>query len=225
MYEGYLSFADYVRLYGLQRIEGVLLRHVNQLYKTLIQSVPAWARTEPLEDAISYFRDMIETIDRSLLEEWESLLHPELALANRGDVHATYREAAIAELTADPKVFASRARAAMHRLIRALASRDWKAAAGAVRPGTDTTVPTWTPERFEEAMRPFFETYGELVFDAQARLADATRIIPAGPLQWNVTQVLHDPEGDNLWYLEARIDLRPPDAFEGPLIQLVQIGA
>ena len=221
MLEGYISFADYVRLYGLQRFEGVLLRHINQLYKTLIQSVPAWARNDALDDAIATFRDMIETIDRSLLEEWESLLHPELALANRGDVRATYREAAIAELTSDPKVFAARARAAMHRIVRALAARDWEAAASAVRAEPDHP---WTPERFQEAMQPFFETYGELIFDASARLADATRITQTGPLEWNVTQVLHDPEGDNLWCLEGHIDLRPADAFEGPLIRLGRIG-
>ncbi len=221
MLEGYISFADYVRLYGLQRFEGVLLRHINQLYKTLLQSVPAWARNDALDDAISTFRDMIETIDRSLLEEWESLLHPELALANRGDVQATYREATIAELTSDPKLFASRARAAMHRLVRALAAGDWEAAAAAVRsePGNE-----WTPQRLETVMQPFLQAYGTLVFDAEARLADATRITKTGPLQWNVIQVLHDPQGDNLWYLDAHIDLAVPDAFDGPLVRLDRIG-
>jgi len=35
MFEGFMSFADYVKRYGLQRSEGVLLRYVSQLYKTL----------------------------------------------------------------------------------------------------------------------------------------------------------------------------------------------
>ncbi|NJL29798.1 MAG: DUF3516 domain-containing protein, partial [Thermoanaerobaculia bacterium] len=79
MFEHYWSFEDYVRLYGLQRSEGVLLRYLSQLYKTLSQSVPERAKTEGVYDVLGYFRTMLERIDTSLLEEWESLLHPELA--------------------------------------------------------------------------------------------------------------------------------------------------
>ncbi|HYN21733.1 MAG TPA: DUF3516 domain-containing protein, partial [Thermoanaerobaculia bacterium] len=45
MVEGYLSFADYIKRYGLQRSEGVLLRYLSQLYKTLDQTVPEYAKT------------------------------------------------------------------------------------------------------------------------------------------------------------------------------------
>lgn len=224
MYEGYLTFADYVRLYGLQRSEGVLLRYINQLYKTLVQSVPAWARTDALEDAMGYFRNMIETIDRSLLEEWESLLHPDLSLSHRDDPRATYREIAIAELTAEPKVFAARTRAAMHRIVRALAARDWTAAASAVRSDAADPEGPWTAERIEIAMGPYFDSYDAVLFDARARLADATRIVPDGPLRWRVTQMLHDPDDENLWCVEGEINLHREDAFDGPLITLRRIG-
>ncbi len=224
MFEGYFTFADYVRLYGLQRSEGVLLRYVNQLYKTLVQSVPAWARTGGLDDAIGYFRDMIEAIDRSLLEEWEFLLHPELRLRHAGDTRAGYREIAIAELTADPRTFAARVRAAMHRIVHALAARDWEAAAAAVRSDPADPEGPWTPARLEAAMAPFFAAHGELLFDARARLADATRIVADGPLRWRVTQVLHDPADENLWCLEGEIDLGREDAFDDPLVTLLRIG-
>src|SRR5262249_38875173 len=58
--ERYASFADYVRLYGLQRSEGVLLRYLSQLYKTLQQSVPERALTEPVVEAIAVFRTLLE---------------------------------------------------------------------------------------------------------------------------------------------------------------------
>src|SRR5947209_19617211 len=46
MYERYLSFADYVREYGLQRSEGLLLRHLSQVWKVLSQTVPETAKNE-----------------------------------------------------------------------------------------------------------------------------------------------------------------------------------
>ncbi len=83
MLEGYMSFADYVKRYGLQRSEGVLLRYLSQLYKTLNQSVPELSKNEPVLDALGFFRTLLEHTDTSLLEEWESLLHPELRAAAR----------------------------------------------------------------------------------------------------------------------------------------------
>ncbi|HEX2165250.1 MAG TPA: DUF3516 domain-containing protein, partial [Thermoanaerobaculia bacterium] len=79
MFERYWSFHDFVREYGLARSEGVLLRYLSQLYKTLARSVPESARTPELDDVLAFFRTLVERIDKSLLEEWESLLHPEAA--------------------------------------------------------------------------------------------------------------------------------------------------
>jgi len=39
--ERFCSFHDYVRDYGLQRTEGVLLRYLSDAYRTFNQSVPA----------------------------------------------------------------------------------------------------------------------------------------------------------------------------------------
>ncbi len=224
MYEGYWSFADYIGLYGLQRSEGVLLRYVNQLYKTLVQSVPTWARTDDLLDVVSYLRSMLENVDTSLLEEWESLLHPEVRIEHHGDSRAAHRDLALAELTADPKVFAARVRAELHGLVRALAASDWEAAGTAVRSDPGDPEGPWTPERLEAALRPFLERHGKIVFDARARLADATNIIPAGHLRWEVTQVLHDPGEENLWCAAGIVDLAAPDALDGPLVTLVRVG-
>jgi hypothetical protein len=46
MFERYLSFSDYVREYGLERSEGLLLRHLMQAWKVLAQTVPDSAKTE-----------------------------------------------------------------------------------------------------------------------------------------------------------------------------------
>ncbi|MBM3856217.1 MAG: DUF3516 domain-containing protein, partial [Verrucomicrobia bacterium] len=79
MFERYQSFADYIREYGLQRSEGVLLRHLSQVWKVLAQTVPTAAKTEPVVEMEDYFRELIRGIDSSLLEEWERLLAPPVA--------------------------------------------------------------------------------------------------------------------------------------------------
>jgi hypothetical protein len=48
MLERFCSFHDYIRDHGLQRVEGVLLRYVTEVYKGLGQSVPARHRTPEL---------------------------------------------------------------------------------------------------------------------------------------------------------------------------------
>ncbi len=40
MFEGFRSFSDYVQEYDLERAEGLLLRHLNSVYKVLSQTVP-----------------------------------------------------------------------------------------------------------------------------------------------------------------------------------------
>ena len=46
MFENFRSFAEYVLDYELQRSEGLLLRHLNSVYKVLSQTVPDGVKTE-----------------------------------------------------------------------------------------------------------------------------------------------------------------------------------
>ena len=76
MYEGFASFDDYVRSYGLERSEGVLLRYLSQVYKTMAETVPLPARSEEVMDILAHFRTLLRDVDTSLIEEWESLTQP-----------------------------------------------------------------------------------------------------------------------------------------------------
>ena len=248
----YLAFGDFIKRYGLERSEGVLLRYLSQLYKTLKQSIPETARSEAVLDALGFFRALIERTDTSLLEEWEELLHPELR-REREREHEAAEALWISELVADPKVFAARVRAEMHLLVRTLAARDWEAAAESVRgplavtegsadadrgapvgegvgAGTVSTrlaaggADGWDAERFESEMAPFFAEYGELPFTPEARRHQFTHIQRTGDRTWEVRQTLLDPQGDNLWAIAGDIDLRDPHALEGPLVRLRRIG-
>ncbi|MFL6194644.1 MAG: DEAD/DEAH box helicase [Thermoanaerobaculia bacterium] len=224
MFEGYMSFADYVKRYGLQRSEGVLLRYLSQLYKTLDQTVPEPSKTEGVWDALGFFRALVEQTDSSLLEEWQGLLHPEILV--RTHQRETAREILwLQELLADPKTFTARVRAEMHLLVRALSLKEWEEAPNLVRQDAEDPDTLWDPERFESTMAPFFEEYGELVFTPDARRHQWTQIRPTGDRQWAVAHTLLDPQGDNLWAIQGTIDLRNPDEAEGPLVRLERIGA
>jgi superfamily II RNA helicase len=215
MVEGFSRFDSYVRLYGLQRIEGLLIRYLGQVWSTLLRSVPDAAKTEPVWEAIAYLRALIERVDSSLLEEWESLVHPERRLVGREDAPPPPREP---EIT--PRAFNARVRAELHTLVHALADADYEEAAACVRKHEDDP---WDAARLEEALAPYLAEHACVVFEPRARQAHYTVIKPTGPKQWDVSQVLCDPDGDDDWCLEGEIDLREgiPD---GPLVRLRRIG-
>ncbi len=217
MAESFMGFHDYVRSYGLERSEGLLLRYLGQVYTTLSQSVPEALRTDELEEIRAYLRAMLEQVDASLVEEWESLVHPEAGPAT-APAMPQRRER---DLAADPRVFAARIRQEWHRLVQALAARDWEEAARCVR--QDAEDP-WEPRRFHAALAPFFEEYGEIVTTPDARRADRTTIRQTGPRSWDVMQTLVDPSGDELWALFGNVDLSEPAAPDEPLIRMQRVG-
>ena len=225
MFEDYWSFQGYVRHYRLQRSEGVLLRYLSQFYKTLSHSVPERSRTEGIYDVLGYFRTLIAHTDTSLLEEWESLVHPELALESEDQRESHRREIRLYELFHDPKAFAARVRAELHQLVRALADEDWEEAALAVRQLPEShPEDLWPPERFAEELGPFLAEFGRIVFDHRSRLADKTAIRKVSDGVWEVSQVLCDPEEDDLWALHGEIDLSAREIPEGPLVRLIRVG-
>jgi superfamily II RNA helicase len=224
MLEHYLGFGEFVRRYGLARSEGVLLRYLSQLYKTLDQNVPDWAKTESVHDVIAFFRAMLERIDTSLIDEWEGLRHPELTLLAVEDARSAQRRRALEELCGNPRALASRVRADLHQLVQALARREWEDAVDCIRFDPEDPSTHWEPSQIEEALAPFFARFPDLVFDHRARLADKTQITKLADKQWKVIQTLVDPEDENLWYLEGRIDLRDASVMEGPIVVLTTVG-
>ncbi|MGC6464361.1 MAG: DEAD/DEAH box helicase [Akkermansiaceae bacterium] len=73
MVEDWLSFEDYVKNYGLERAEAVLLRHLSEVYKVLVQTVPPMMKTPEVLEVEVYLKAMLEQVDSSLIDEWEKL--------------------------------------------------------------------------------------------------------------------------------------------------------
>jgi superfamily II RNA helicase len=216
IFESYASFDGFVRGYGLQRFEGVLLRYLGQVYTTLGQSVPAAAKNDELREMEAFFRAMIEQVDSSLVQEWENLVHPGMARSRREAEPVRY------DLALDERGLRARLRAEAHRLLHALAQRDWEEAARCVQAdGADC----WDAARFARTLEPFFAEHGALRFDHRARLAEFTAIRRLAARQWRVTQRLLDPGEQADWFFEAEVDLRGVAQPEGPLLRLVQISS
>ncbi|HXK61951.1 MAG TPA: DUF3516 domain-containing protein, partial [Acidobacteriota bacterium] len=76
MFENFRSFAEYILEYDLQRVEGLLLRHLNSVYKVLRQTVPDGFKTDAVWEMELYLRTLLRTVDSSLAEEWERMRDP-----------------------------------------------------------------------------------------------------------------------------------------------------
>ena len=76
MFEEFRSFSDYIKLYELQRAEGVLLRHLSSVHKALAQTVPDAAKNDTVREMELYLSTMLRQIDSSLLDEWEKMRDP-----------------------------------------------------------------------------------------------------------------------------------------------------
>lgn len=217
MYEEGESFLGFVRLYGLARTEGVLLRYLTDAYKALVQTVPEGLRTPELEDVLDWLGTNVRAIDASLLEEWERLRNPEpekILLA------AQERSLDEKDITADPKAFAVLIRNEVFRLVRALARRDYDKALDVI--AQDSEEP-WTHERFDEALDPFFENYEEIRTDPQARSPRHVTIEPHETL-WRVHQTLLDPDGNGDFFLDLDVDVDASREEGRPVMRLGYIG-
>jgi superfamily II RNA helicase len=236
MFETFCTFADYVRDYGLQRSEGVLLRYLSEVYKTLGQTVPAPVRTDEVEDIIAHLRAMLREVDSSLVDEWESLRAGRAGVGRGRDAADGVARARRPDLADDPKALAARIRADLHRLMRGLSARRYDEAAAAIRaPQAPDSAPgdgdgdAWTAERLERAMAPFWAEHSALSVTPLARRPSNTVIEELGPRRWRAQQRLIDPEGDEDWSLDCIVEL--PEAPEDqarleslPLIELQRIG-
>jgi hypothetical protein len=212
MYEGFSSFDDYVRSYGLERSEGVLLRYLSQVFKTMAETVPLPARSEEVMDILAHFRTLLRDVDTSLIEEWESLTQPGQPRRSRAGVRPAVDPAA------ERRALHAAIRAELHKIVRALSRRDYAAAARLLVAGGGD----WTAERLTAEMQPFWTAHTELLTTPAARAPDRTRIDEAEPGRLRVQQTLVDAEGDEDWSLDCLVDT---DTAGGPpRVALQRIG-
>ena len=213
LYERGMSFREYVQEHGLGRAEGVLLRHLSNTYKALVQNVPEAAKTAELYDLTESLGATIRQVDSSLLDEWDALRDPEAVERAVAGAEAPEPD----DVTRDERGFTAMVRNECFRLVTALARRQWERAAQLVRPAAD--APEWSAERIEAAMADYYAEHQELRTDPVARGPRHTQIAKEEG-RWRVTQVLLDPEQYAEHYLDLIVDLAEAREAARPVLTL-----
>lgn len=224
MFERYLSFSDYIKDYGLERVEGLLLRHLSQVWKVLAHTVPDTAKTEEIAEMEAYFRELIRGVDASLVEEWERLKNPEwIAAATSADKPA---RPASYDVTRDTVAFRRLVRAEIFLLLQGAARWD---AAGGLTAG----LPVDESEKDRAASYRMFEAYfearGPFRLDPEGRAAKHTHFATAAgegvaaPGELEVAQMLVDLEGANDWEALFVVSLAESRAEDRAVVRLAAV--
>jgi hypothetical protein len=225
MFEEFRSFADYIKLYELQRAEGVLLRHLNSVFKVLAQTVPASAKNDQLREMGIYLGTMIRQVDSSLLDEWEKMRDPNYQRAEAKEIRPPGAEEAAADITRDVRNFTAAIRNRIFTFLRGLVMEDYEAAIASLDSTNDADGQPWTTARLQQALDEFYAEHERICLDPNARNARHTYVIPSDDKKsWRVQQMLVDPEGHNDWAAEFDVDLGESRKLGKPTLRLRQIG-
>jgi len=190
MVENYVDFAGYVKLYKLERTEGVLLRHIASVHKVLAQTVPPAFKNEDVHEIEDWLAGLLRGTDSSLLDEWEKLKNPDWKPAET-DLD-TIKALEEIDITSNKREFTALIRIEIFHFLRSLAAGRYDAAAALVQP--------WTEEGLLHACEGYYQEHQRLMLDPEARNHKHTYITQDDETGiWTIEQVLVDPEGLNDW--------------------------
>jgi hypothetical protein len=232
MFENFRSFAEYVLDYELQRSEGLLLRHLNSVYKVLSQTVPDGVKTDEVGEMELYLRTLLRQVDSSLEDEWERMRDPDYRplapAARRGEeLRPPGAETTAPDITRDAKGFTAAIRTRIFTFLRAWAIGDHAAALDALDdpPPAETDADAWTPERLRSALEDYRVDHERVRLDPEARNVRHTHVDPSDDRRtWRVQQVLVDPALHNDWMAEWEVDLAASREANQPVLWLRGIG-
>ena len=237
MFENFSTFSGYVKQYNLQRMEAILLRHLNGVYKVLSQTVPDGYKNEELLEMQDYLGEMIRRVDSSLLEEWEKMAHPE-DYQKRLEAGTTEDEAekafgadkAAADITYDKKRFLNMVRQRIFQIMMSLQKQDFSdvldSLADDLAEGellADAEGTPWTEKRLLEIMAAYTAEHHKFRMDVEGRALAHTIVTYEGNTM-HIQQMLQDEEDFNDWSIDFTVNLDESRDAGMPLIKLTRIG-
>src|SRR5262245_5334991 len=169
MFESFRSFSDYIRDYELQRAEGILLRHLNSVFKVLAQTVPDSAKNEQVREMELYLGSMIRQVDSSLLDEWAKMRDPNYQRAETKEVRPPGAEEADKDITRDTKAFTAMIRNRIFTFLRGLVIGDLEQALAHLSSTNDPNGQPWTAERLNQALDAYHSDHERICLDPNAR--------------------------------------------------------
>ncbi len=217
LFESCQTFNEYIKEYELQRSEGVLLRYLSDVYKTIVQNVPESSRNEALEDIAAYVLTTLKHTDSSLVAEWEAMRYGTTEEADEPVANTPRKKP---DLAKNPKALAARVRSELHQFVRLISRKSYEAAVeqlGGVESG-------WTEEALEKALEPYWAEHPLLDTTPRARQPVLTQMIPGEDRQWTVRHALIDSKGEQDWYLEGVVDLKGREDVDGALVTIRHVG-
>lgn len=205
MYEEWSSFEDYVKNYGLEKSEAVLLRHLSEVYKVLVQTVPPALKTEEVEEAESFLEGMVREVDSSLIDEWEKLRNPdhdedEAEPVPVKDVPFTRRKSEFLRAT----------RRTVFDFVKEISRENYEAAA---------LIVGGKAMGIREMMSGYFEEHGFIRMDPEARSSKYLRV--EGD---RLEQILIDEQDLNDWSVILEVDRAKSDEEKRVVLLLHGIG-
>lgn len=220
MYEGFQSFAEYIRDNGLERAEGLLLRYLSEAYKVMVQTVPPAAKTEDVLAIEEYLGTLVRSIDSSLLDEWEKIRNPEFVSKDVADPIEAAKASTEFDVTRDAKAFEVMIRNEAFRFVRALAVGDAEEATGRLA----NEDPKQLEELIGTQIRPYFDEHERILTDGRARAPVHLRITKDEPQRWTVEQTLVDAEEHNDWAVRFTLDLPLARRERRPVLRFESVG-
>lgn len=221
MFESFRSFNDYIKDYGLQRAEGLLLRHISSVYKTLAQTVPDGHKNDTIREIEIYLKTLIQQTDSSLMDEWEKMKDPNYQ--GKAESGATVEMPAVVEkdITANEREFVAAIRQLALAFVRGLSQGDIEAAFSALASDDDESV-SQSPEVLavlQDQLQAYAKTHQRIRLDPEARNLRYS-IIQKGEdrSRWKLQQTLVDPEELNDWFVEFEINLPESKVRDRPVI-------
>jgi len=226
MFEGFRSFSEYVQEYDIERAEGLLLRHLNSVYKVLSQTVPDNAKTDMVIEMELYLRDMLRGIDSSLLDEWEKMRDGNYRPSAGGEEVRPPKPEEPPDITRDAKAFTAAIRTRVFAFLRAWSIGNDEAALAAIDSPNDADGEAWATARLRAAREAYRVEHASLRLDPEARNLRHTYVKPSDDgATWRVQQMLIDPDGHNDWVLELDIDLAASREASAAVLRLVRVGS
>lgn len=198
MVETASDFKTFISTHKLARAEGILLRYLSDVYRTLAHTIPPSFYDERLNDIMSWLSIVVRTTDSSLLDEWSgdaSSIWADGSLAAPADRNAVVADRHGVYLLVRNALFA-RVRLAARRQIAKLGELDYEWG--------------WREVIWQQALDSYYDSYDEILLDGDARSNVFLEIDDADEQTqhlWHVHQIFSDPEGNRDFGIWADVDL------------------
>ncbi len=201
MLESAADFKGYIQKLGIARSEGILLRYLAEVFRSLDRTVPLEKRNDQLNDIISWLGFVVRSVDSSLVDEW--------AAAGEDSAFDAAPPSGADVVVADRRGMTLLVRNALFRRV-SLAARERADELGELDEAWGMGELRW-----RRALEAFFEAHEELLVDGDARstafftIDESDELKPAaeGGHVWHVHQIFHDSDGDHDFGIMADVDL------------------